>query len=570
MLTSNQPMHNFATRSVYIYDLQQYMTLLKACYATSAVSVLSSLIISICYLHLRSSQPDKANRVSLRCVFMASIMNLINSVFDIVIVSLYGDTYVCRASAIVAMFTRAMSAVFLALVGINLVLVFVCNLGTSAKKLEYIYYPSAFVYGLITIIVPIVELSNNRQSARTDLRCFYFIHYYQFLGHSSLLWMWFYGFIFLSVAIAVVCSVIALVKLMRVHHTLIGKWVHIASMSQTAEPAQSSVEQRSKAQSSVFKRVTSRCILYPLVPFISNIWGFIFQIHLVNPHNGVPSFSFSLANAIFKYLQGFFVSVVFFSDPAMTHYISEQWGLCKEKYVDEFSQIREYSDGQMEFLSLENKHHKKNGASQSSSIIIMPSSSSSTTCHTPSVACCQGQTTTQLSMDATTTDSEFISIDWDSRGKRSSHDNNVPFNTVPMRRLSVPASVYSRIHRNEAHQSAISPPSSPLPKSSAAFDGPEIPSLQRYSYQNNIIPDPHSDHRILIPYKYPRFASAFHWFLVRCGIGKSKPENEDSTSATIHGASSASTPQQYLPHQLSPIPDTSSIINVPPPIHPFS
>ncbi|KAL9540746.1 hypothetical protein MBANPS3_009513 [Mucor bainieri] len=598
MLTTDQPIHNFATKADYIYDLQQYIKLLKACCATSAVSVLSSLIISICYLHLRVSQPEKANRVSLRCVFLASIMNLINSVFDIVIVLIYGDTYVCRASAIVAMFTRVMSVVFLALVGINLVLVFVCNVGTSAKRLEYIYYPSAFVYGLITITVPIVESSDDVLSARADLRCYYFIHYYRFLGHSSLLWMWFYGFLFFSVVIAAICSIIALVKLTHEHHTLVGKWVHIASMSQAAESAQSSVEQRIKAQSSVFMRVISRCVLYPLgkvymhkvrlffmqiltpvnhvyaVPFISNIWGFIFQIYLINPHNGIPSFSFSLADAVFKCLQGFFVSVVFFSDPAMTHYISEQWGLCKEKYIDEFSQIRKYSDGQMEILFLDSKHHKKGANSHSSSITIMPSSSpsssSSATCHKPSVAHCKGQTPTQLpTMDATTTDSEFINIDGESNkgSKRSSHDSTVPFSTVPMRRLSVPASVYSRIHRNETNQSA--PPSSPLSTSSTAFENLETPS-RRCSYQNNIISDPHSDHRILVPYKHPRLASAFHWFLVRCGIGKSKSENEDGASDAVHGASSSTSPQHYQPHQLSPILDSSSFVDIPPSIHPLN
>lgn len=189
MPTADQTLYNLATTSNYLYDLQQYDKLLKARCAASAVSVLSSLIIVICYLHLRVSRPDKANRVSLRCVFMASIMNLINSVFDIVIVLIHGDTYICRASAILAMLTRAMSAVFLTLVGINLVLVFVCNVDTLAKRLEYIYYPGACVYGLVTIVVPIVEFSKDDLSTSTDFRCYYFIHYYQFLGHGSLLWV---------------------------------------------------------------------------------------------------------------------------------------------------------------------------------------------------------------------------------------------------------------------------------------------------------------------------------------------------------------------------------------------
>ncbi|CAO0789517.1 unnamed protein product [Mucor circinelloides] len=566
-MLATPPISSFTTSSHYLYELRQYMKMLKACYATCAISMLCSLIIAVSYLHLRVSQPDRANRVSLRCVFMASIMNLINSIFDIIIALIYGDTSLCRASAIVAMFTRVMSAVFLALVGINLVLVFVCNIQTSANRLEYIYYPSAFLYGLVTIVVPIVESSDDMLSTRNDLRCYYFVHYYQFFGHSSLLWMWYYGFLFLSIMIASICSITALVKLMKEHHTLVGKWAHIASMSQAAESAQSSVEQRIKAQSSIFVRVVSRCVLYPLVPLISNIWGFIFQIYLVNPHNGVPTFAFSLTDVIFRCLQGFFVSIVFFSDPAMTHYISEQWGLCKEKYVDDFSQIRKYSDGQMEVLYLNTKRHNKGSKSQSSSITVMPSSSpsssSSTTCHKPSPVYHKGQTATQLSVDATENDS--INIDWEHKGKRISHDS-APFNTVPMRRLSVPASVYSRIHRNETNQSTVVLPSqSPLSTSSTAFEGPDT-SPCNYSQLNNIIPDPSSDHRILVPYKYPRLACAFHWFLVRCGFGKTK--SDDGASMNREEPSTAT--EHCQPHSLSPILDTSSVVDISPSIHPLS
>lgn len=188
MLTTNQPISNYTTAEI-LNDVTQYVELLKACSATSAISMLCSLLIVVAYIHLRISQPDKADRVSLRCVFMASIMNLINSVFGIVIISIYGDTYLCRASSIIVMFTRVMSAVFLALVGVNLVLVFVCNVSSSAHRLERIYYPSAIVYGLMAITVPIIESSDDALSSRTDLRCYYFLHYYQFLGHSSMLWV---------------------------------------------------------------------------------------------------------------------------------------------------------------------------------------------------------------------------------------------------------------------------------------------------------------------------------------------------------------------------------------------
>lgn len=188
MLKTDQPISNYMTTEI-LYDITQYVKLLKAGSATSAISMFCSILIIVAYIHLRISQPDKAKRISLRCVFMASIMNLINSVFDIVIITIYGDTYLCRASSIIVMFTRVMSTEFLALVGVNLVLVFVFNVSTSAYRLECIYYSSAIIYGLITIIIPIEESFDDVLSSRTDLRCYYFMNYYQFLGHSSMLWV---------------------------------------------------------------------------------------------------------------------------------------------------------------------------------------------------------------------------------------------------------------------------------------------------------------------------------------------------------------------------------------------
>ncbi|KAK4520216.1 uncharacterized protein ATC70_008347 [Mucor velutinosus] len=127
----------------------------------------------------------------------------------------------------------------------------------------------------------------------------------------------------------------------------------------------------------------------------------------------------------------------------------------------------------MEILSLNNTCHKKGANSQSSSISITPSaspsSSSTPTYHKPSVTYYKSQTTatTQLSME--TTDNEFINVDLESKGNRSSHDSSAPFSTASMRRLSVPASVYSRVHRSETNQSPTAP-SSPLSTSSTAFE----------------------------------------------------------------------------------------------------
>lgn len=172
-----------------LYSFSQYRALLHATVATSAISIICSLLIIIVYLYFRMNSTSKTNRLSLRCVFSASLMNLINAIFDISIVLMYGDTTICRASTVITMFTRIMSASFLALVGLNLVLVFVLDVPTSSKAIEWYYYVGAIVYGLATISVPIYEESQGVLSPDLSYSCYYYVHFHQMLGQNTLLWV---------------------------------------------------------------------------------------------------------------------------------------------------------------------------------------------------------------------------------------------------------------------------------------------------------------------------------------------------------------------------------------------
>lgn len=269
---------------------------------------------------------------------------------------------------------------------------------------------------------------------------------------------------------------------------------------------------------------------------------------MTNPHHGVPNFAFSLVDVIFKCLQGFFVAVIFFSDPAMTHYMSERWSLCKEKYIDEFSQIRKYSNGQLEIISLNNNsNRKKQYTRPSSSITIMsyPSHHMSSVISPPLPV--HRNHTTQLIAD-----DQSLDIDWINKGNHISHDG-VPFNVISMRRLSVPASVYTRVRLNDTTTFSLPTPlpDSSLSSSITAVDS-EIPSRKA----SQCIADPLSDHRILVPYKHPRLAFAFHWCLTRCGF-----KRRESDSRIISSSSQ--------PHQPTPIFD-ASVVDITPSIHPLN
>lgn len=61
-----------------------------------------------------------------------------------------------------------------------------------------------------------------------------------------------------------------------------------------------------------------------------------------------PKYYLSLMSIIFTCIQGFFVALVFFSDPTMTKFISERWNCFKQKPVEE----RCSSDGQIEVIQM--------------------------------------------------------------------------------------------------------------------------------------------------------------------------------------------------------------------------
>lgn len=187
-----------------------------------------------------------------------------------------------------------------------------------------------------------------------------------------------------------------------------------------------------------------------------------------------------MMDTIFTCLQGFFVAIVFFSDPAMSSYMTERWTFCKQKYIDDFSQVQRYSDGHVEILQIK---RKSSGTIQ------------------PSVRSCQ-----QIYFQhdkLTTLDIDLLQ--------------------VSERRLSIPQSVYLRV----AHPHTIDFESPPSTSASTLVES-GIQTCQ-------CMTDPDSQKRILVPYKYPRLASIIHWVLVKCGVHHTQSnENEIQFLSVAH------------------------------------
>lgn len=89
------------------------------------------------------------------------------------------------------------------------------------------------------------------------------------------------------------------------------------------------------------------------VPFISNIWGFIAQLIIVS--GSTPSFTLSVIDNVFGCLQGFFVAIIFFSDPAMSEFILQGFQSWKRKKSVESTSKNIYRDSKRsELLSSSN------------------------------------------------------------------------------------------------------------------------------------------------------------------------------------------------------------------------
>lgn len=69
---------------------------------------------------------------------------------------------------------------------------------------------------------------------------------------------------FFTVVVAVICSVIATIKLLMENHNLLGKFQNIADTSASVEVSKTHVQHRKENQTNIFLKVVSRCILYTL------------------------------------------------------------------------------------------------------------------------------------------------------------------------------------------------------------------------------------------------------------------------------------------------------------------
>lgn len=231
-----------------------------------------------------------------------------------------------------------------------------------------------------------------------------------------------------------------------------------------------------------------------VVPFLANIFGFILQI-IITASDAKPGLGLVMLDVVFSDIEGFFVAIVFFTDPAVTSLIGESYRKHHQKYVAEYTLVA-VSSNEKEILK--------------ASIDELPTSIASP----PPVV---SPTTSPASLPPHT----IIK-----KQPAASLTPNKHSKTIPVRRIDI-KSPNSKSNRQYHHQpiSSISPAitRNNNPHHHLFFD-------TNISLVNNDAVETTSSPTLLIPYKYPQFAKCIH-FIMTCLFGAKKSQQSYNNSS---------------------------------------
>lgn len=155
----------------FSYSPWQLRALDAITYTGSAISLATSMATAVFYTYLLVRHRQEADRVSLRCVAFASITNIIQSILDIAQATVASTKLnACRAFGIISEFVDVLYSASLAVIGVNLIVVFVLKL-KHAGLFTRVYLPVIIIFSLLSTIAPIYDEVTSPVKLRPGTTC---------------------------------------------------------------------------------------------------------------------------------------------------------------------------------------------------------------------------------------------------------------------------------------------------------------------------------------------------------------------------------------------------------------
>ncbi|OBZ83064.1 hypothetical protein A0J61_08887 [Choanephora cucurbitarum] len=322
------------------FTASQWKSVANAGHAASIISFIANSCVLVVHGFMSWHRPAVVNRLSLRMIVFSCVCNMLYCASQLVTDNISAQSASCLALAYVTVVSDTMACMCLAMVGLNLVMIFVLKVPRSLK-IEIVYYLVVLLFGVIVSVIPhTVGNSDGLRNDNSEVTCWY---YYYFDGRMVHIfnWMWYYGCLLFSLLFAAICAAISIRFVVKKQQN------YTSALNMRPRRNQKDVEsvvvlrKYMDKNIDVFQRIALRCICYPLVPLFSKSWGVGIEI-AASQHKSIPYAVFVL-DRLFSCLLGFMVSCIYFTDPAINAVFKEFVDSVKTIYVYDYYSIRYYS-----------------------------------------------------------------------------------------------------------------------------------------------------------------------------------------------------------------------------------
>ena len=122
----------------------------------ASVSLFASVCVVLSYFFILWYQSSMANRISLRLIVFACLVNSIYNVMQLTVTSILDTSSSCRPAIYVVIATDIMCCMCLAMIGVNLVMILIVRINHPAKMEKY-YYACIIIVSLLGLLIPLAS-----------------------------------------------------------------------------------------------------------------------------------------------------------------------------------------------------------------------------------------------------------------------------------------------------------------------------------------------------------------------------------------------------------------------------
>ncbi|KAI9254847.1 hypothetical protein BY458DRAFT_589285, partial [Sporodiniella umbellata] len=191
------------------FTKSQDFALVIASHIVSSISLVGSLSVLTTHIVLLFYRSNIVNRLSLRLIVLTSIFDCVYSACQVATDHISSQSISCRAIAYILISTDTMACMCLAVVGLNLVMIFAIRVSNTLKY-ELLYYLAVVASGILVTMMPrLVGDKTGPGPNAASASCWY--HYY-FEGrmHNHFNWLWYYGWLLFSAVFAMIVAIISI------------------------------------------------------------------------------------------------------------------------------------------------------------------------------------------------------------------------------------------------------------------------------------------------------------------------------------------------------------------------